>query len=304
MTITTPRRTATVSGPFTGTFQVLRIDLRRDRFILPLWILGLGLPWAQIYVGSTAAAYPDLATRTTAVTAINSNSVMVALYGPAHNATIGSLGLWKAAMFTTLIAVATILTVIRHSRAEEDSDTGEIIAAGAIGRLASLAAAVLVATTASVCVALVGALNLLTQPIPASGAFCFSASVAASGIVFGAVAAIAIQLTSTARQARGLALATLAVAFAIRAVGDVQAPALSWFSPLGWCSAMRPFAGDRWGLLAPLVTAAIILIVLAFRWQQHRDFSAPAFLLPIPRSPLHRNAASAASLSRRGLVHG
>jgi ABC-2 type transport system permease protein len=37
---------------FSGTFAMLRLCLRRDRVVLPLWVLLLSVPLATVYVGS------------------------------------------------------------------------------------------------------------------------------------------------------------------------------------------------------------------------------------------------------------
>ena len=44
----------------------------------------------------------------------------------------------------------------------------------------------------------------------------------------------------------GIAGAVIGVAYVLRAVGDVGAPALSWLSPIGWYQGMHAFSGLRW----------------------------------------------------------
>lgn len=39
-----------------------------------------------------------------------------ALYGNVYNDSVGAVGIWKAGLFHTFLAVAVILTVIRHIR--------------------------------------------------------------------------------------------------------------------------------------------------------------------------------------------
>ena len=38
----------------------------------------------------------------------------------------------------------------------------------------------------------------------------------------------------------------IGLAYALRAIGDVGSPALSWLSPIGWYQAMHAFSGLRW----------------------------------------------------------
>ena len=68
-----------------------------------------------------------------------------ALYGNVYGDSLGATGIWKAGMFHVLIAVAVILTVIRHTRADEETGRAELIDSTAVGRYASLTAALLLA---------------------------------------------------------------------------------------------------------------------------------------------------------------
>ena len=64
-----------------------------------------------------------------------------ALYGNVYGDSLGATGIWKAGMFHVLIAVAVILTVIRHTRADEETGRAELIDSTAVGRYANLTAA-------------------------------------------------------------------------------------------------------------------------------------------------------------------
>ncbi|EUA73339.1 ABC superfamily ATP binding cassette transporter membrane domain protein [Mycobacterium xenopi 4042] len=83
--------------------------------------------------------------------------------------------------------------------------------------------------------------------MPSGGSLAFGAALAASGLVFTAVAAVAAQLSPSARFTRSAAFAVLAVAFSLRAIGDAGSGALSWLSPLGWSLQVRPYAGTAGG---------------------------------------------------------
>ena len=65
------------------------------------------------------------------------------------------------------------------------------------------------------------------------------------------MAAVAAQVSETARGARGLAIAVLGAVFLLRGVGDSAGASgptwLTWLSPVGWAELARPFAGDRAG---------------------------------------------------------
>ena len=199
---------------------MLRLYLRRDRVVLPLWVLLLSLPLATVYIGSIEKVYPDQAARAGFAATIMASPAQRALYGQIYNDSLGATGIWKAGMFHLLIAVAVILTVIRHTRADEETGRAELVDSTAVGRYASLTAALLLSFGASMATGAIGAAGLLTTNVPAGGSMAFGAALAGSGLVFTAVAAVAAQLSPSARFARGAAFAALAAAFTLRAVGD------------------------------------------------------------------------------------
>lgn len=262
---------------FTGTLGLLRLYLRRDRVSLPLWVLLLSVPLGSVYIGSIEKIYSTDAERAGFAATIMASPAQRALYGQIYNNSLGAVGIWKAGMFHTLIAVAVILTVIRHTRADEETGRAELIDSTAVGRYASLTAALLLSFGASVATGLIGAAGLLTTDVPPGGSLAFCAALAGSGLVFTAVAAVAAQVSPSARVARGSAFAVLGVAFSLRAVGDAGSGALSWFSPLGWSLQVRPFAGDRWWVLLLHVATTVALTVVAYRLLAGRDVGAGLF---------------------------
>lgn len=260
----------------TGTLGLLRLYARRDRVVLPLWVLLLSVPLSTVYVGSIEAVYPSAADRATLAASIMASPAQRALYGQVFDDSLGAVGIWKAGMFHVLIAVAVILTVIRHTRADEETGRGELLDSTAVGRYAGLTAALLLAGGASVLTGVIGAAGLLTQDVPAAGSVAFGAALACSGLVFAAVAAVSAQVSSSARFSRGVAFGVLGVAFTLRAVGDAGARAevLTWLSPLGWSLQVRPYAGDRFWVLGLHVTLTVVLLVAAYVLLSRRDVGA------------------------------
>lgn len=262
------------ASAFTGTLALLRLNLRRDRIVAPLWILLLSVPLSTVYVGGVDAVYPTAADRANFAATIMASPAQRALYGNVYNDSLGAVGIWKAGMFHLLIAVAVILTVIRHTRADEETGRTELVDSTAVGRYAGLTAALLLTSGATILTGLIGTAGLLTLDIPAAGSVAFGLALVGSGLVFTAFAAVAAQLSPSARFARGTAFGVLAAAFTLRAAGDAGAGALSWLSPLGWSLQVRPFAGERfWVLVLHLATTAV-LTVAAYRLLARRDVGA------------------------------
>ena len=261
---------------FSGTVALLRLCLRRDRTVLPLWVALLSVPVGAVYVGSIAAVYPTAADRAAFAATIMASPAQRALYGNVYGDSLGATGIWKAGMFHVLIAVAVILTMVRHTRADEESGRTELIGSTAVGRYAGLTAALLLTGGASILTGLVSTAGLLPVDVPAAGSVAFGLALACTGLVFTAVTAVAVQLSSSARVARGIAFAVLATSFTLRAVGDAgsRAPFLSWLSPLGWSLQVRPYAGDRLWVLLLHVVVTLALIAVAYPLLASRDVGA------------------------------
>lgn len=262
------------ASQLTGTLGMLRLYLRRDRISLPLWVFLLSVPLSTVYIGSIEKIYPSAAARAGFAASIMASPAQRALYGRVYGDSLGAVGLWKAGMFHVLIAVAVILTVIRHTRADEETGRTELVDSTAVGRHASLSAALLLSFGASITTGAIGAAGLLGTDVPAGGSLAFGAALACSGLVFTAVAAVAAQLSPSARIARGVAFTVLGLAFTLRAVGDAGQDALSWLSPLGWSLQVRPYAGDRWWVLLLHLLTTAALTALAYRLLAGRDVGA------------------------------
>lgn len=256
---------------FTGTLGMLRLYLRRDRIVLPLWVLLLSTPLATVYIGGIEKVYPTQAARAEFVAMIMASPAQRALYGNIYNDSLGATGIWKAGMFYLLIGVAVILTVIRHTRTDEETGRAELLGSTVLGRYAGLTATLILAFGASLATGAIGAAGLLETSVPSRGSLAFGAALACSGLVFTAVAAVTAQLSTSARFARGAAFSVLAAAFTLRAAGDAGSTALSWLSPLGWSLQVRPYAGDRWWVLLLHLATTVLLTALAYRLLAGRD---------------------------------
>lgn len=271
---------------FTGTLALLRLYLRRDRIVVTAWVLLLSIPLGAVYVSSIEAVYPTQADRASFAATIMASPAQRALYGQVYGDSLGATGIWKAGMFGVLIAVAVILTVVRHTRADEESGRTELVDSTAVGRHASLTAALLLSGGASILTGLIGTASLLPLNVPASGSLAFGLALACSGLVFTAVAAVTAQLSPSARFARGAAFGVLAAAFTLRAVGDAGSRMgfLSWLSPLGWSLQVRPYAGDRFWVLLLHLAATAVLTLVAYRLLAGRDVGA-GMIAERPGSP-------------------
>jgi ABC-2 type transport system permease protein len=119
---------------------------------------------------------------------------------------------------------------------------------------------------------------------PAAGSLALGVSLTGVGLVFGGVAAVAVQIGQTTSAASGMVGAVIGGAYLLRAAGDVGDGTLSWLSPIGWGQAMRPFAGERWWPLGLSLAAASALAGAAFVLRARRDEGA-GLVAPRPGPP-------------------
>lgn len=265
-----------MSADLIGTGSMIRLILRRDRFLLPVWILGLAAIIMSTATG-VIELYPNQAARTEWAEGVAGNPMELALVGPIFGSSSGAIISWQVGVRGLVgAALAAMLVMIRHTRTEEDEGRREMLASMPVGRYAQLAAALMVSVGASLLVGLLIAVGLIQLGLPASGALALGAAIASVGVVFAGVGAVTAQLAGGAGGARAFALVALAVAYLLRAVGDagggVGVP--SWLSPFGWAQRVQPFAGERWWVLVIPAVVGVVLAGLAFALSARRDLGA------------------------------
>ncbi len=279
--------------PYAGTRILLALALRRDRLLIPLAVLGL-VAFAGGSARSTVALYQGQDAVDAARTLLASPAI-VGMYGPIANPdNPDSFAVFKTLLLGAVcVALLAVVLVRRHTRTEEEAGRTELVGAGAVGRRASLTAAVVVAVSTVIVASALAAVSLVAAGLGVRGSVAFGVAWAGAGLVFTGVTAVAAQLTSTTRGCGAWAFGALGGAYLLRAVGDTAggaASALTWLSPLGWAQKTEPFGADRLvvGLL-PLVVAAG-LVAVGFGLQGRRDLGSG--LLPVRPGP----ARAAASL--------
>ncbi len=274
-----------------GTVTLTRFALRRDRVLLPVWV-GIFVLMTVSSASATMALYPDDATRITAASSINDVPVAVAMYGRIWDPTsLGELSLLKLGAFgATLIAVLSVMLVIRHSRADEERGRTELLGATVVGAWAALASAVIVATIAMLGIGILSAIGLTAVGLPAAGSWAFGLAWATTGTAFVAIGAMCAQLTSSSRTATAIGLGVVGAAYLLRAFGDAtgsaEAPAVwSWLSPIGWGQQVRPYAGDHFAILGLSVLFSVVVGWAALVVSSRRDLGSG--LLPDRVGPAH-----------------
>jgi ABC-2 type transport system permease protein len=289
MTATAPTRasaTAQTGGRvLTGSGTLARLVLRRDRIRIPVWVGALTL-WLVAVAASFPGLYPTAAERQ-ARAQLMANPTARALSGPGYGLGDYTFGAMLAnetlGLVAVLVALMSVLLVVRHTRAEEASGRAELIRSGVVGRQASTTAAIAVVAAINLVLGAavaVGLISLGIDSIDWPGSLLLGASLAAVGLVFTGVGAVTAQLTVHPRAASGTAGLLIGIAYALRAAGDTGGGTLAWLSPIGWAQATRVYVADRWWPLALAVAASAALVAVAIRLSARRDLGAG---LRVPR---------------------
>jgi ABC-2 type transport system permease protein len=295
---------------YAGTATLAKLIVRRDRTRLVLWAYVIaGLIASTAY--SFHSLYPTREGLATFGASVASNPTLLAVDGPIFSTdTLGGLTAWRVGgIAAVFIAIMSVLTVVRHTRTEEESGRTELVSAGVVGRLAPLTAALLVVGVADLVIGAAVVVIMVSVGAGTAGSIALGAGVAAGGLMFAAVAAVAAQLTDGARAANGIGMAVLGLAFLLRALGDSSPHlgAVSWLSPIGWTQQVRPYAHERWWVFAVIAAFALLLVLVTYQLVNRRDVGAglfPSRLGPATAGRGLRGALGLAWRLHRGSLYG
>ena len=304
-----PRRTE----EFSHLGSLILANIRRDRARLAVWFLSL--------VGATAAAAQAMATMypnphaeaTIARAALMATPTGQIFGGPGYGLdhyTTGAIVTNELLMSTLLvIAIMSLLLVVRWSRGDEETGRGELVGASCTGRSAPLAAAIVVGFGLNAVIALGLTAGLMAQGLPLGGSAAYGLGAGLTGCFFVGVGAITAQVFTTARAATGAGVAVMGLFFLVRVAGDlghaqqqageVAGSPLSWFSPFAWPLQTRAFVELRlWPLVFPLVLALALAALAAFLLHR-RDFGAGLVQPKVGRAEAHPALDSPLALTLR-----
>ena len=281
-----------------GAPRLLRLALRRDRVLLPVWMVALVLSSVSS-VQATVDLYPDAAARVEAARGIDDNPALVAIYGPLADVTsVGSVATFKLLLLGgVFLAMLCSVLVRRHTRLEEESGRAELLASTVVGRHALLAAAVTEAVLAAVLTGVLTALGNTAAGLDAGGSLAFGLGWTGLGLVGAGVTALCCQLTASTRTAGGLVALALGAAYVLRAVGDLSLGWISWLSPFGWATHVRAYGDERWWVLALPVLLCAATLAGAVALAERRDVGAG--LLPDRPGPVRGRLGSVTGLTLR-----
>lgn len=277
-----------------------RTALRRDRVIASVWIFIL-LVTCYASAAATPGIYHSAQARIAAAQAINSNAAVVALYGPILDvSSVGEVSMTKmTALYAVFVALMFVVLFRRHTRLDEERGALEFVGGTVAGRRTPTTAAILEGGVLALVVGLGAALVDIVGGLPVAGSVVFGLAWLGTSLVGLGIAAVAMQLSSSARSCGGIAIGTLMALYALRAFGDTGWIGMSWMSPFGWNTQLRAWSSPRWWVLLLYPLAAGLLLSIAWVLESRRDLDSGVIPQRAGRPAASRWLASVPALAWR-----
>lgn len=261
-----------------------RLAMRRDRIGLSAWVL-LAVSLASGPASSIKEVYASGEKQREYAETIGTNPAAAVFSGPSYGTDgLGGIIVKETAVWVLLLVVLTsIMLVVRYTRTEEETGRAELVGSAVVGRYARLAAALLVVGLADLLIGLAIFAWMAGLGLPTAGSLALGLAVTMVGWIFAAIAGVTAQVVEHARTANGLAFAIFGAAFLLRGVADASSVehagtggvrSLAWASPAGWFYQVRPYAGERWWVLALSVLTSAALTATAVALSRRRDIGA------------------------------
>lgn len=265
-----------------GTGSLVRFILRRDRVRLAVWTGSLVAFYA--YFTAALGLMAETPGAMQARGALMETPSGIVMGGPAYGVEDYTVGAALANEGIVWVVVAlsllSILHVVRHTRAEEESSRSELVRAAPVGRHAPAVAAVVTLVVVHAVIAVVSALAMTgvggAEEMPLADSLGMTVGSGLSAMVFGGIALVFCQLVEQGRGASGRSVAVFGLAFVIQAAGNLRetpgGTPLSWLSPIAWAQQMRAFVDLRWWPAALSVVTVLALLWLTAVLASRRDY--------------------------------
>lgn len=259
--------------------KLIRFYLKRERVKLPVWIINIvavNLAVALAFSG----LYQSKEERQMMAETME-NPAMKALIGRGFgldNYTNGAMLSHQMLLMTmVVVAIMSILLVIRLTRADEENNQLEMLLALPIGRLSPSFATVVILVVSNLILGLITAFGLALfniDSIDLIGSLAYGTALFAVGIFFGAVTLLTAQLSNNQRGAMMLAYLVLGVSYIIRAVGDAGDNILSVLSPLGLLLETQAYVNNYFWPSLVILALSDVIIVISLSLRARRDLGS------------------------------
>ena len=186
-------------APMAAFGRQLRFVARRDRIRTPVWIASVvGL--AALSAVSVDALYTTQLDLQGYADLAVANLAFKAIAGPGYGldeVTLGAVVMNEVSMYTYVaVALMAVFMVVRHTRAEEESERADLVRAAPVGRYTALATAVVWVSLMVLAIGVGLTATMLAIDLPTAGSVAFGAATVAIGLVFVGVASVTAQVAS------------------------------------------------------------------------------------------------------------
>lgn len=264
---------------FSGTLRLLRLNLRRDRLQIPLWLIGLA-GTSVVVAAAFTSLFPTVQDRQIMAETMR-NPAMIAMIGPSaglDHYTIGAMFGHEMTLFTALAAaIMGIMLTARHTRGDEEDGRLELIRGLPVGRLSPLAATMIEMLLISLLITLTNGLGLTLlgiKTMPLTACLLYGASLGTTTLVFAAITAIFAQLAITNRGTISFSLTFLGISYLLRASTDLSNESLSWLSPIAWSTKAEVFVNNHWLPIWLSLLFALVVTASGYYLNSIRDLDA------------------------------
>jgi len=264
-----------INRNFARTGTLMKFILRRERIVSLIWIVSMVL-----FSVALAPMFEQIGDDP-AIVNLLSEPFIVILVGPVFNTSIGGIFAAEMLLMTVItVGVMNVFFVLRHTRSDEEVGRNEVIRSFPLGRLSSQTAALSMAFILNLIIGLLTFLGLAILPMDGFtvfGALVYGLALTAGGIFFAALTAVFAQLFQNSRTASAYTFGAIGIMYLIRAIGDAAFASghgiwrIALLSPLGLITHSRPFAHNWIWTLFILLGIAVILIVVALKFNSMRD---------------------------------
>ena len=264
---------------FKNTFNLTRFYLKNSWLSSCLWVIGVlfmsivvALAFNNIYSGEQNLV---------GMAETMKNPAMIALVGPIFdetNYTVGAMMSQMMLLFTGIaVAIMNIFLVVKHTRKDEESGRIEVVRSLPVGKLSDLAGTTIICFIVNLVIALLvgfGLYFLKIDTMDLTGSLLYGAGIGVIGILFGSVALLFAQISSTSRGAISYSFIFLGIMYLLRAVGDVSITVLSFISPLGMLLRTEVYVNNYFLPITILLVISTLVTLSAFYLKGIRDLGA------------------------------
>lgn len=279
---------------FAGTGTLMRLFGRRDRVLFPFWTM---VP-AFLCLAVAATFLPMGEKLHQVLTEFNHDILISALLGPILSLDLQGAIVWRGfSQLTLALGIGSFWSVIRHTRADEESGRSDLIRSYVVGRCADLSAALVLTVIGDLASGALIALVISLLGAPPAGSVLFGATVCLTGCFFAGIGALGAQMSESSGGARALGFVAIGLGMALAILNNFAGgdTVLRWLTPMAWQRLTAPFAGNHFIILLYCLAAALVPALLAFLLSFRRDLTAGVL-------PDHPGRAEASPLFSRPIA--